>query len=209
MNGDLTKVWYADNLTAAAKRLLQNIEHNTRKIPGTQEVRKLMRYQTHACRIRRGVPIFITISPDEKHNMLMLRLSRTRKSDPVNKIDNLSAQFGGLRTPQIDADFASFGLPLEALLELVPTYDDRRAMIARDSLASVDGFRLWIVLLLEYIFGVRLCLQCPDCLSQATRTVHVTPGHVNHRAATPSHLLPPYLSLSSLPPFPPRHRSPP
>ena len=62
VNGDMTKVWYAPDLSPAAKRLLQNIEHTTRQIPGTQEVRRLMRFQTHASRVRRGVPIFVTYS---------------------------------------------------------------------------------------------------------------------------------------------------
>ena len=58
VNGDFTKVKWVKGLSQAAIRLLQNIEHTSRQIPGTQEVRKLMRYDTHAGRIRRGVPIF-------------------------------------------------------------------------------------------------------------------------------------------------------
>ena len=42
-----------------------------------------MRCQTHAFRIKYGTPLFITFSPDESHNVLMLRLSRTRRNDPV------------------------------------------------------------------------------------------------------------------------------
>ena len=106
-----------------------------------------MRFQTHACRVRRGVPIFVTYSPDEKHNMIMLRLSRTRKSDPVNEVDALSRQFGGLHAPPIDEDFAAINLPLDALRDIVPTYDDRQAMISRDALASVDGFRVLLLLI--------------------------------------------------------------
>ena len=86
VKGDLTKVKYAVELTEAARRILQNLEHTSRTIPGTMEVRKVMRYDTHAGRIRRGVPIFITFSPDEKQNVLMLRLTRSRKSDPAHEV---------------------------------------------------------------------------------------------------------------------------
>ena len=94
MNGDFTKVKYAAGLSEAGSRILQNLEHTSRQILGTQEVRKLMRCDTHAGRIRRGVPIFVTWSPDEKHSVLMLRLSRSRASDPVNEFDALSQKYG-------------------------------------------------------------------------------------------------------------------
>ena len=81
VNCDFTKVRYAVHLNEAGKRLLQNLEHTSRQINGTNEVRKLMRYETNAGRIRRGVPIFITLSPDEKQNVLMLRMHRSRRND--------------------------------------------------------------------------------------------------------------------------------
>ena len=83
VKGDMTKLRYVLGLTKAAKKLLQNIEHTSRRLPGTQEVRRLMRFNTNAMRIRYGVPIFVTFSPDEAHNLLMIRLSRTRRNDPV------------------------------------------------------------------------------------------------------------------------------
>ena len=78
VNGDFTKVKYATNVNEAGKRLLKNLEHTTRQVKGTMEVRKMMRFEANAGRIRRGVPIFVTFSPDEKHNVLMLRLHRSR-----------------------------------------------------------------------------------------------------------------------------------
>ena len=55
-------------------------------IEGTNEVRTLMRYDTHAFRIAHGVPLFVTLSPDEKHNLLMIRFSRARANDPAVNI---------------------------------------------------------------------------------------------------------------------------
>ena len=35
--------------------------------------------------------------------------------------------------------------------------------MARDSLASVEGFRLSVLLTCEYLFGMRVCIDCPKC----------------------------------------------
>ena len=76
VNGDFTKVKYAINLKEAGKRLLQNLEHTSRQLKGTMEVRKIMRYETNAGRVRRGVPIFVTFSPDEKHNVFFIIVNK-------------------------------------------------------------------------------------------------------------------------------------
>ena len=92
VNGDLTKVRWVEGLSVAAHRLLQNIEHACRTLPGTQEVRRLMRFDTQALRILFGVPVFVTFSPDESHNLLMIRLARAREKDSFfanDKFENL------------------------------------------------------------------------------------------------------------------------
>ena len=81
VNGDLTKVRWVEGLSLAAHRLLQNIEHACRTLPGTQEVRRLMRFDTQALRVLFGVLVFVTFSPDESHNLLMIRVARTREND--------------------------------------------------------------------------------------------------------------------------------
>ena len=99
VNGDLTKVRWATCLSEAGKRLLQNIEHTSSRIPGTMEVRKLMRFATHAGRISKGVPEFVTWSPDEKHDVLMLRLSRSRRKDPLKALDVNDSAYGSIHAP--------------------------------------------------------------------------------------------------------------
>ena len=69
VNGDTTKVRWVPGLNAAAHKLLQNIEHACRTIPGTQEVRRMMRFDTQAHRICYGTPLFVTFSPDENQSM--------------------------------------------------------------------------------------------------------------------------------------------
>ena len=159
----MTKVRYVPGLSAAAKKLLQNIEHTTRKIPGTQEVRRVMRFDIHAYRVRYGVPIFVTFSPDEANNMVMLRLARSRTSDPCHCADAKNQPFGSRHVPDLEKDHVDLAVPLTTLLAEVPAYDERRAILARDGLASVDGFRAICLLVATHLWGVRVCGHCPDC----------------------------------------------
>ena len=63
-----------------------------------------MRYDTHAFRIAHGVPLFVTLSPDEKHNLLMIRFSRARRNDPA--VNVAGAEFmkrmGEISQPNLD-----------------------------------------------------------------------------------------------------------
>ena len=125
VRGDMTKLRFVPGLSAAAKRLLQNIEHTSRKLPGTQETRRLMRFDTHAYRVRYGVSLFVTFSPDESHNLLMLRMSRTRRSDPVfaDGRDVVGAEFCGRKQPAFGQDLGDdvvLHMPVEELRRTLP-----------------------------------------------------------------------------------------
>ena len=85
VRGDFSKLKYVQSLDPIARRLAAGASAVARKIEGTNEVRTLMRYDTHAARIAHGVPLFFTMSPDERHNLVMVRLSRSRNKDPVNR----------------------------------------------------------------------------------------------------------------------------
>ena len=167
VSGDMTKVRYVPGLSSAAQRLLQNIEHTSRRLPGTQETRRLMRFDTHGNRIRHGVPIFVTFHPDEAHSLLMVRLSRTRRTDPVfaNGNDPIGHKFCGMSVPSIEEDVSSvsFPIPNSELAEFIPSYENRKRILARDSLASVDGFHMLVLAAYEYLFGMRVCPFCPHC----------------------------------------------
>ncbi|CAK0901015.1 unnamed protein product, partial [Prorocentrum cordatum] len=125
--GDMAKVRHVPGLGRAAHKLLANIEHASRRLPGTQETRRVMRFQTNALRVRYGVPIFVTFSPDEGHNMIMVRLSRTRRRDPVhNAADDAddaaaSRAAGSKEWPQVapETDDVRAAIPLAAILSRV------------------------------------------------------------------------------------------
>jgi hypothetical protein len=166
VNGDMTKIRYVP-LSRAAQRLVQNIEHTTRRLPGTQETRRLMRFDTNAHRVRYGTPIFVTWSPDEAHNLLLIRLARTREGDPVfaGGKDASGRKFCSLYAPALNNDLGGieFAMCPAEIRKSLPTYDERRHILARDSLASVDGFRTHVLAAYEYLFGLRVCPFCPDC----------------------------------------------
>ena len=160
VNGDMTKVRYARGLSKVAKKLLQHIEHTCRRLPGTQEVRRLMRFNTNAMRVRYGVPIFVTFSPDEAHNLWMVRLSRTRRNDPVfaEESDPVGKRFCGRRDPPLgqiggveqEGD-VTMDVPIDDIINSLPTYGERRLLLARNSLASVDGFKMLVMVTYEYL----------------------------------------------------------
>lgn len=51
---------------------------------------------------------------------------------------------------------------------MLPTWEQRRKVLARDPLASVDGFHVICLLLLKCVFGVNVCPQCPRCVTTRT-----------------------------------------
>ncbi len=163
VNGDMSKLPYVQNLSPAARKLLKNMQHTARQLPGTQEARRQMRFEIEAMRIRYGVPLFVTFSPDESQQLLYIRMSRTRRSDPVRSASVWQEwQCGEREFPPLDED-RWLPVAVETVRRLVPCWEQRRRVLARDPLASVDGFHTLALLLLKYIFGLHMCPQCPNC----------------------------------------------
>ena len=167
MNGDLTKVRWVEGLSPAAQRLLQHIEHASRNLPGSQEARRLMRFDTQAIRILYGVPIYVSFSPDERHNLLMIRFARTRQHDTFVKTDRFK-HFRAYYThdvPDMKANSESIIVTasVDDMRKALPPYDVRKNILAGDTLASGDGFRIMVLLTFEHLFGLRFRPNCPDC----------------------------------------------
>ena len=113
VNGELSKLKHVPTLSAAARTILANAEARSRNIPGTHEVRKTMRKQTHANRVCYGTSIFLTFSPSERDCTIMLRLMRGRQSDPA-LVTHRERVFQERDKPDIDADFCEFKLEDQA-----------------------------------------------------------------------------------------------
>ena len=114
VNGDVTKLRHAPGLSPAAQKVLSNTEAQTRRIPGTHEVRKTMRHQTNANRVCYGTAMFVTFSPKESDSSLTVRFVRARQSDPA-VIQDGSARFQQRTVPALDVGYVH--LSPEALAE--------------------------------------------------------------------------------------------
>lgn len=97
--------------------------------------------------------------------MLMLRLSRSRANDPAIEADSFSRQVGRREHPEIDKEFVDIQLHPSDLVQDLPTHDERRVTLARGGIASVDGFRVMILLAYTYSWVMRACWQCRCCNS--------------------------------------------
>ena len=98
----------------------------------------------------------------------MLRLSRTRRNDPVLTCghDEPGQRVCGRLEPSMEPlqpDDVEARVDLETLLRHYPEYRQRVAIIARNPLASVDGFRVIVMLTYRFLFGMKVCPFCPDC----------------------------------------------
>ena len=109
VNGDLAKLKHVPTLSAAARTLLANTEARSRNIPGTHEVRKTMRRQTHSYRVSYGTSIFVTFSPSERDSVIMLRLMRARACDP--SLTSAAEKFYQQRTkPDLETDYCELSV---------------------------------------------------------------------------------------------------
>ena len=170
VKGDISKLPYVRNLQPSAKKLLQNMRVVGRTLPGTQEARRRMRFEIEALRIKFGVPLFVTFSPDEAHQLLYVRLSRTRRSDPVRRAPAWEEWISGDREFPHLADADTMAIHIETLRRALPSWEQRRSTLARDPLASVDGFHTLVRLVLKHLFGMRACAVCPRCNAGKGRT---------------------------------------
>ena len=62
-----------------------------------------------------------------------------------------------------DPDLIIMALFEDDMRETLPPHDVRRKILAGDALASVDGFRIMVLLTFEHLFGLRFCHNCPQC----------------------------------------------
>ena len=173
--GDTTRLSRAEGLTPTQRALVRSLGYMSNHIPGTQQIRVLMGHALFGSRVVYGDPIFMTISPNEKHSALVLRLSRLRRNDPL-----VTAQ--GAHREETAGVIGAEQPPLErhtgpgpwstragdAEIEL-PPFAARRALCARDPLAVVDAFDVNVRVVLSRLLGVRMCPRCPHCNGDSSR----------------------------------------
>ena len=143
-----------------------------------------MGHRHWGARVNYGDCLFFTISPNEKHSALVLRLSRYRPNDPcVSEAAPIWKKLCGMHYPCLAArrckkhcqvaasssaeDVHDAETPEDGGEDCVdidlPEYDIRQTAAAQDPLAVVEAHRLNVCLRLAYLFGLRMCPRCPRC----------------------------------------------
>ncbi len=160
VKGDLAKAMQIVGLSSKQKALLKNYQFMSARIAGTRQIRRSINHLVFSARVFYGLPVFMTVTPSERHSGLMIRLTRYRRSDPAvtcGKPEFLP--WVGYDAPSLqtrEGDIESETIEL-------PEYDLRREMTARDPLCCSSAFRVAITVLVASLFGLRMCPDCPHC----------------------------------------------
>ena len=99
--GDTTKLPYVKGLTRLERKLAWAQNFIAQHMQGTQQLRQLMGHTQSGARVVYGDCIFFTVSPNEQHSALVLRLSRYRANDPIlaQASASLAVSISTLRAP--------------------------------------------------------------------------------------------------------------
>ena len=96
LNGDTTRLALAEGLTVQERKLARMMAYKAQNMPGTGEVRLVMAHGHWGARVNFGDCLFFTISPNEKHSALVLKLSRYRRNDPCVQYGTTTAHWKSL-----------------------------------------------------------------------------------------------------------------
>ena len=103
---------------ALEKALLQNPTFVTEALGGTRQIRRRIGWTLFSSRVVYGCPVFMTVTPSERHSGLCVRLMRYREGDPGLKPDH-----GTSFRPWIGSDVPSLCAP-EGQVEVdLPEYE--------------------------------------------------------------------------------------
>jgi hypothetical protein len=119
-----------------------------------------MRYLVFSACIVYGVPVWVTITPSERHSGLALHLFRGRRNDPAYGEDAL---FGQTITGDAQAGisdcigYAKPSLrPADSVTIDLPEYDLRRLITSRYPQACVQAFRVACWIVFPALYGFRM-----------------------------------------------------
>ena len=165
--GDITKLPAAHDITREERAIARNVCAVTSALSGCQEIRRQMGHIFQSVGFMHGHGLFITISPNERHSCLTLRLSRFRQLDPLLALSASPDQRRRLSSggePSVFLSYEDGFTTDEAVVDLeLPGFDFRRKILCRDPLAPVLAFRVAVRLILASLLGLRMCSRCPVC----------------------------------------------
>ena len=166
--GDITKLPVACDLTRDEQSIARSVCAVTSTLSGCQEIRRQMGHIFQSVPIMHGHGLFLTISPNERHSGLTLRLSRFRQGDPLlalSKDPERRRRFATADEPSLFLQFQDGFTPANGdVVDIdMPDFDFRREILSRDPLAPVLAFRVAVRLILAALLGLRMCSKCPAC----------------------------------------------
>lgn len=164
INGDTTKLQFAEGLTPQERRIAQQVNFLAMHLPGNPMTRKLMGQAQFGARVVYGDCVFMTISLNEQHSALVLRLFRARRSDPflltAGMRENKTSEWIGEDNPKLEE-------PEEGVVELpVPSAAIRAQLAAQNPHSVMAAFQIEVRMRLAQLLGVKMCFHCPDCSCQ-------------------------------------------
>ena len=163
IDGDTTEIMQAIGLTKTQRALIQNYNFMSGRIQGTRQIRRSINHVVFSSRVVYGLPVFMTVTPSERHSGLMIRLTRCRRNDPAIQPGNPEfATWFGHSAPSLHPQEDANGMEESVEMDL-PHYDLRRLMAARDPLCCVDAFQVAIRVIVAQLYGLRMCPECPHC----------------------------------------------
>ena len=105
LNGDITKLQWADNLTSEERILVGSFGKVSRRVAGSQALRPRIGHALFGNRVNHGEGTFHTLSPNRRHSALIHRLHRARKTDISLHAETSVAQWrmtlAGADTPKL------------------------------------------------------------------------------------------------------------
>ena len=114
VNGDISKLERVIGATDTERALIRNVHFMSARIAGTRQIRGGIRHVVFATRAVYGVPIFMTLTPSERHSGLAIRLFRGRRKDPAFTCGAEEKAPGGKNSSTIVASYHSWVTTLPA-----------------------------------------------------------------------------------------------
>jgi hypothetical protein len=107
INGDTTRLPYANEISKLARRLAWNMHSKCQNMPGVQQIRRLMGHAQLGARVFYGDCIFTTVSPNSQQSDLVLMVSCYRERDPfvsgTDPIQRCISALAGRHKPKLEA----------------------------------------------------------------------------------------------------------
>ena len=163
IQGNIGLIFRADDITASEKILLRSYLKTTSNIAGCQALRSKIGHCLLGLRIVSGDCIFVTISPNRRHNTLVLRMSRARGNDTFTNVNSATARarknISGPTQPPLFTPYATTNenemedIAVELALPDLPM---RQKLNAQDPLSSVYYYLICMYVIVPAVFGTRI-----------------------------------------------------